>query len=94
MRSKIAAMLADNQRLAVRVDHPLRALVFTLYEYHREPIGEMLVYEKPHAIPFEHLSLPAFDPGRLLEFLQSKMPSAFPTHEAFKTANAQDAAWI
>lgn len=81
-------MLADNQRLAVRVNHPLRALEFTLYEY-----AHGMRYEKAHAMPFEHLSLPAFRVGDLISFLQSKMPSAFPSYDAFLVAKSLDFTW-
>jgi hypothetical protein len=65
-------MLADNQRLAVRINEPLRALEFTLYEYGRR--GKR--YEKAHAVPFEHLSQPTFHIERLLDFLQSTTTTA------------------
>ena len=81
-------MLADNQRLAVRVNWSLRALEFTLYEY----VG-LIRYEKAHAVPFEDLSQPAFNLGRLLDFLQSKMPSAFPSYDAFLVAKSLDTIW-
>jgi hypothetical protein len=81
-------MLADNQRLAVRLNHSLRALEFTLYEY---ALG--MRYEKAHAVPFEHLSQPAFHVEDLLSFLQSKMPSAFPSYDAFLVAKSLDFVW-
>lgn len=82
-------VLADNQRLTVRINEPLRALEFTLYEYSHD-----LRYEKARAVPFEDLRLPLFDVGRLIEWLQSKMPSAFPSYEAFLVAKAaQRAIW-
>lgn len=63
-------MLTNNQRLAVRINERLRCLEFTLYEYY-----PFRVFQKPYMIPFEDLRLPVFDTGRLLESLQSEMPS-------------------
>jgi hypothetical protein len=86
VRRRIRSMLADTQRLAVRINEPLRALEFTLYEYGRRGTR----YEKAYAVPYEHLSQPTFHIERLLEFLQSRMPSAFASHEAFLIAKERD----
>ena len=75
--------------MAVRIDSSLRALVFTLYEY-----VHGMRYEKAYAVPFEDLTQPAFHLEDLLSFLQSKMPSAFPSYDAFLVAKSLDLIWV